>query len=60
MFHRAADAGNGALVACHRHLVSRGVTLWDIQMTSPHTERFGAVEIDADEYQRRLERALEW
>ncbi len=58
MFHRADDAGNQALVAAGRHLVSRGFVLWDIQMASPHTERFGARLISADDYDRRLEAAL--
>jgi leucyl/phenylalanyl-tRNA---protein transferase len=59
MFHRVADAGNAALVATHAHLVKRGFTLWDIQMTSPHTERFGAIELGPAEYRRRLAVALE-
>ncbi len=59
MFHRVANAGNAALVATHRHLVERGFVLWDIQMTSPHTSRFGAVDLDPAEYRRRLQAALE-
>lgn len=59
MFHRVADAGNAALVAAYGHLVRRGFSLWDIQMTSPHMSRFGAVEITPAEYRRRLRAALD-
>lgn len=58
MFHRAPDAGNAALVATARMLRTAGYALWDIQMTSPHTERFGAVEVPRREYARRLRGAL--
>jgi leucyl/phenylalanyl-tRNA--protein transferase len=58
MFRRESDAGNAALVATHRHLRERGYTLWDIQMSSPHTERFGASLITAREYRHRLQDAL--
>lgn len=58
MFHRAADAGNHALVGAAAHLAGRGYTLWDIQVASAHTERFGATVIGADEYDRRLAGAL--
>jgi leucyl/phenylalanyl-tRNA--protein transferase len=59
MFHRVGNAGNAALVATHRHLVERGFELWDIQMTSSHTSRFGAIDIPPAEYRRRLRSALE-
>lgn len=58
MFHRAPDAGNAALVGAARLLSERGFVLWDIQMTSPHTERFGAMGIGRGEYLRRLRAAL--
>jgi len=58
MFHRVSDAGSAALVAAHRHLRERGFTLWDIQMASHHTERFGAVGVPPAEYRRRLMQAL--
>jgi leucyl/phenylalanyl-tRNA---protein transferase len=58
MFHREPDAGSAALVAAARMLRAAGVELWDIQMTSPHTERFGAVAISPGEYRRRLAAAL--
>lgn len=58
MFHSEPDAGNAALVAAHSILIERGVTLWDVQMTSPHVSRFGAREVSAQEYHRLLAEAL--
>ena len=58
MFHREPDAGNAALVGAAVLLAERGFTLWDIQMGSPHTARFGAVDIGRGEYLARLNGAL--
>ena len=58
MFHRAPDAGNLALAATAERLRERRFALWDIQMASPHTRRFGAIEIPDREYRRRLAAAL--
>ena len=58
MFHRAPDAGNAALVATAGMLRAAGFALWDIQMTSPHTARFGAHDIAPRDYRRRLREAL--
>ncbi|HWH14979.1 MAG TPA: leucyl/phenylalanyl-tRNA--protein transferase [Miltoncostaeaceae bacterium] len=58
MFHRVPDAGNLALVAAAAHLHARGFMLWDIQMATPHTARFGAERIAQSEYRRRLRDAL--
>ncbi len=58
MFHRVSNAGSAALVATHRHLVALGFALWDIQMMSDHTRRFGAVELTTDDYEQRLAAAL--
>ena len=54
MFHRERDAGSLALAATGDHLRRRDFLLWDIQMISAHTARFGAVEIPGAEYRRRL------
>jgi len=58
MFSRRTDASKIALV----HLVTRlnegGYRLFDVQFTTAHLERFGAVEISRAEYQRRLTDAL--
>lgn len=58
MFHRAPDAGNAALVGTARLLARAGFSLWDIQVTSEHTERFGARGVAPAEYRRLLRRAL--
>jgi leucyl/phenylalanyl-tRNA--protein transferase len=58
MFHRESDAGNLALAAAGAHLRERQFLLWDIQMLSPHTARFGAIEITGEDYRRRLAAAV--
>jgi leucyl/phenylalanyl-tRNA--protein transferase len=58
MFHRAPEAGNAALVGTAALLARLGALLWDIQMASEHTRRFGAREVGVDEYRRLLARAL--
>ncbi len=58
MFHSRSDAGNAALVGAHRILGERGVTLWDVQVASPHVARFGAREVTAAEYRELLAPAL--
>jgi len=58
MFTRETDASKIALVALVERLKARGFTLLDVQFTTPHLRRFGAVEISRKEYLRRLTRAL--
>jgi len=58
MFHTMTDASKVALYFLVERLRQRGYTLFDIQMTTSHTERFGAVEIFRDEYLARLAKAL--
>ena len=59
MFHHVTDAGKAALCHLAEHLKTRGHQLFDIQMLTPATEQFGAIEIPRDEYLKRLARALE-
>lgn len=59
MFHRESDAGNAALVAAAGLLSRAGYVLWDIQVASEHTVRFGAVALSPPEYRRRLREALQ-
>lgn len=59
MFYRVPDASKVALVHLVEHLERRGYRLLDIQQLTPHTKRFGAVEIPRREYLRRLADALE-
>jgi len=58
MFHRVTDASKVALVALIERLKERGFALIDVQWSTPHLQRFGAVEIPRSEYLDRLERAL--
>lgn len=58
MFTRITDGSKVALAALVRRLRERGFTLFDIQMRTEHTARFGAVEIPRDDYLRRLNAAL--
>jgi leucyl/phenylalanyl-tRNA--protein transferase len=38
---------------------ARGFTLLDVQFVTEHLAQFGAVEIPREEYERRLEAAIE-
>jgi leucyl/phenylalanyl-tRNA---protein transferase len=58
MFHVVTDASKVALVSLVKHLQSRGYRLLDIQQLTPHTVRFGAVEIPRQEYLQRLAEAI--
>ncbi len=58
MFHRRRDASKVALVHLVDRLRARGYELLDTQATTSHLVRFGAIEIPADDYLRRLERAM--
>ncbi|MCS7032400.1 MAG: leucyl/phenylalanyl-tRNA--protein transferase [Phycisphaerae bacterium] len=58
MFHRERDASKVALVYLVERLRERGFELLDTQTVTPHLRRFGCIEITAEEYLRRLRRAL--
>ncbi len=58
MFHTERDAGNVALVAGAWHLRRLGFELFDVQFTSPHLTRLGAVEVPRPHYRRMLVAAL--
>ena len=58
MFHRVTDASKVALATLVERLKQRGYVLFDVQMTTEHTERMGAVNIPRDEYLRRLRAAV--
>ncbi len=59
MFRVEPDASKVALVALNEHLQRQGYTLFDIQMVTENTDRFGAVEISRTEYLQRLHDALQ-
>lgn len=58
MFHRVSDASKVALAALVERLKARGYVLFDVQMTTEHTERMGAVTIPRADYLRRLREAV--
>ncbi len=58
MFHLATDASKVALLALLAHCRESGVTLFDVQLLTPHLASLGAVEIPRPEYLRRLREAV--
>lgn len=58
MFHLERDASKVALVHLVHRLRERGFELLDTQASTPHLRRFGCVELRAEDYLRRLRRAL--
>lgn len=59
MFYRVSNASKVALVHLVETLKASGYTLMDIQMVTPTTAAFGAVEIGRSEYLQRLARAVD-
>ena len=58
MFHRENDASKIALVGLVQRLQSRGFELFDVQQSSTHIQRMGAVEIPRQDFLRRLKLAI--
>ena len=58
MFTRVRDASSAALVFAARRLKEEGCQLFDLQMVTPHTARFGAVKISRHEYLGLLKSAV--
>lgn len=56
MFSYVSDASKVALVYLVARLKHAGFTLLDTQFTTDHLEKFGAIEVTRDQFQRRLER----
>ena len=59
MFSRARDASKIALAYLVARLNAGGFTLFDVQFTTPHLIRLGAIEISRIGYRKRLDAALE-
>lgn len=59
MFHRADDASKLCMLHLAGRLRAGGFALIDCQQQTPHMRRFGAVEIDAGEYERLFAAALD-
>ena len=58
MFRRRTDASKAAVWFLVEHLRTRGFTLLDAQVPTPHLTSLGAVGISRAEYLRRLQAAL--
>jgi leucyl/phenylalanyl-tRNA--protein transferase len=58
MFHRADNASKVALCHLVTHLRQQGFALFDIQMVTPVTRQFGAIEIPRADYLKRLHQAV--
>ncbi len=58
MFHYEREASKVALVHLVHRLRERGYELLDTQASTPHLQRFGCVEVRAEDYMRLLTRAL--
>jgi leucyl/phenylalanyl-tRNA--protein transferase len=59
MFSRATDASKICLVHLVARLKDRGFVLLDTQFTTDHLKRFGAIDIEREDYAVKLARALE-
>lgn len=53
------EASKVALYWCHQALQQGGFELWDTQFWTEHLSQFGCVEISAEEYDKKLESALQ-
>ena len=58
MFHQIRDGSSAVLVFAARTLRAEGCILFDLQMLTPHTKRFGAVEVKRSEYLKMLRVAV--
>ncbi len=58
MFSHATDSSKIALVFLVNRLRQRNFCLLDTQFTTPHLERFGAIEISRSKYRKLLDKAL--
>jgi leucyl/phenylalanyl-tRNA--protein transferase len=58
MFYRVRDASSAALVFAAQTLRQKGCELFDLQMVTTHTQKFGAVQIPRKEYLKRLSHAM--
>lgn len=59
MFHRETNASKVSLVYLVERMNARGMTLLDTQFMTDHLARFGAYEVTREEYERRLDEALQ-
>jgi len=57
-FHRVRDMSKVALACLVERLRRQDFLMLEVQYLTPHLAQFGAVEVSARDYQRRLNRAL--
>jgi len=57
-FHRVRDMSKVALACLAERLRRQDFLMLEVQYLTPHLAQFGAIEISAREYERRLSRAL--
>jgi len=58
MFSRLRDASSLCLIHLVELCKKAGITLLDVQLTNPHIERFGVIEIPRDQFIAMLGKAL--
>ena len=58
MFYRIPEGSKVAMVKLVERLRSNQFVFFDAQMMNPHLERFGAYQVNENEYQALLEQAL--
>lgn len=59
MFSRKKDASKAALFHLVKHLNEQKFSLLEVQFLTPHLERLGAIEISGEEYERKLQTAIQ-
>ena len=59
MFHEESNASSVALITLLRTCCEAGYVLFDTQMVTSHTKRFGETEITCRQYLKKLQAALE-
>lgn len=59
MFHSVSEASKAAIVHLVRYLRSRQFSLLDIQQSTPHMVRMGAIQLSREKYLARLECAVQ-
>ncbi|NBX83182.1 leucyl/phenylalanyl-tRNA--protein transferase [bacterium] len=59
MFSRKRDASKAALFYLVKHLNEQQFSLLEVQFLTPHLERLGAKEISIEQYERKLQMAIQ-
>jgi len=57
-FHRITDASKVALHYLVQHMVTRGMSLLEVQFVTPHLARLGVVTVPEKKYESLLQKAL--